>query len=146
MSACPSHRLAQPLQCVALHLIVIRPPELTGANVHGVCVDGPLRGRKQPHPCGSFADVRYAQHLNYEFFGYRSRKDDTFDQLLSKSADFAAAYRERDEHSEAATGNAKLPCDFCNALAVDPANGACRICGHWNTVENSKEFDDDIPF
>ena len=33
MSACPSHRLAQPLRCVALHLIVIRPPELTGANV-----------------------------------------------------------------------------------------------------------------
>jgi len=44
MSGRPSHRLAQPLQHIALHLIAIRAVELDGANVHRVCVDGPLRG------------------------------------------------------------------------------------------------------
>ena len=45
MSGRPSHRLAQPLQHIALHLIAIRAVELDGANVHRVCVDGPLRVR-----------------------------------------------------------------------------------------------------
>lgn len=70
--------------------------------------------------------------LNYEFFGYHTRDDDTFELLLDKNPEFAKAFRERYERRAKAAGEFNLVCDFCHSLAVDPTSGACKLCGHWN--------------
>lgn len=79
--------------------------------------------------------------LNYDFFGYGSHRDDTFDVLLESNPHFADAFRERYEISAKARGEVNYLCDYCHAITVNPATGACRLCGHWNSDVN-----DDIPF
>lgn len=79
--------------------------------------------------------------LGYDFFGYESRKDDTFEVLLESNPHFAEAFRKRYEQSASAKAELNFLCDYCHTLAVNPSTGACRLCGHWNS-----EFTDDIPF
>ena len=70
--------------------------------------------------------------LNYDFFGYHTRKDDTFDLLLESNPEFAKYFRERYEKHARATGEPSYLCEYCHALAVNPSTGACYLCGHWN--------------
>lgn len=71
--------------------------------------------------------------LNYDFFGYGSHRDDTFDVLLESNSHFADAFRRRYESSATARGEENYLCDYCHTIAVNPATGACRLCGHWNS-------------
>lgn len=80
--------------------------------------------------------------LGHDFFGYQSRKDDTFEVLLESSPYFAKAFRERYEQSARVKSELNLLCEYCHTLAVNPTTGACRLCGHWN----SEYLDEDIPF
>lgn len=80
--------------------------------------------------------------LSYDFFGYHTRKDDTFHVLLEGNPKFAEAFRERYEQKARMDGQFKMECGFCHALAVNPSTGACELCGHWNNVEGV----DDCPF
>lgn len=79
--------------------------------------------------------------LGYDFFGYDTRKDDTFDLLLESNPEFAKSFRERYENRAKAAGESNFLCDCCHALAVNPSMGACKLCGHWNDVA-----DCDLPF
>jgi hypothetical protein len=79
--------------------------------------------------------------LNYDFFGYDTRKDDTFDLLLESNPEFAKSFRERYEKRADAIGEPNYLCEYCHALAVNPSTGACKLCGHWNDVT-----DNDLPF
>ncbi|MHB1174055.1 MAG: hypothetical protein ACYCZJ_02885 [Sulfuriferula sp.] len=78
--------------------------------------------------------------LGHDFFGYDTRKDDTFDLLLESNPEFAKSFRERYENRAQAVGESNFLCDYCHALAVNPSTGACKLCGHWNDVA------DDLPF
>ena len=80
--------------------------------------------------------------LNHAFFGYRTRKDDTYEVLLEENPQFAKAFKRRYEQRPKAAGMARIICDFCNAQAADPSTGACELCGHWNSVPD----DYDLPF
>lgn len=80
--------------------------------------------------------------LAYDFFGYHTRKDDTFKVLLEGNPKFAEAFSDRYEQREAADNSSKVLCDFCHTLAVNPSTGACELCGHWN----EKCDDEDVPF
>lgn len=79
--------------------------------------------------------------LGYDFFGYESRKDDTFQLLLESNPHFAKAFRERYEQTVKAKAEPNVLCEYCHTLAVNPSTGACRLCGHWNS-----EYTDDVPF
>lgn len=80
--------------------------------------------------------------LGHNFFGYHTRKDDTFNELLASNQSLAEAMGRRmfpkGDHEP-------VPevCSFCRARAVDPTTHACRLCGHW-TLSNG--FEDDVPF
>ncbi len=76
--------------------------------------------------------------LEYDFFGYRGRKDDALQSLLSSNQTLAAAMEKRlAAHIE---GSDLIEiCTNCRGKAVDPTTGACRLCGHW-------DIDSDIPF
>jgi len=78
--------------------------------------------------------------LGYNFFGYETRKDGTFEMLLESTPEFAKSFRDRYERRANAAGEVNQLCDFCHALAVNPSTGACKLCGHWNETE------DDLPF
>ncbi|MBI5462946.1 MAG: hypothetical protein HY941_12245 [Gammaproteobacteria bacterium] len=80
--------------------------------------------------------------LSYDFFGYHTRKDDTFHVLLGGNSKFTEAFRERYEQRVGMEGRFKRMCNFCHALAVNPSTGACELCGHWNDFEGA----DDAPF
>jgi len=80
--------------------------------------------------------------LEYDFFGYHTKDDDTLQQLLKNNFEFAKAFRERFERKATTAGEFNLQCEFCNAQAVNPSTGACRLCGHWNPNEDG----DDVPF
>lgn len=79
--------------------------------------------------------------LRYEFFGYGSHKEDTFQVLLESNPHFATAFRDRYERTEHAKAEPNYLCDYCHTLAVNPSTGACRLCGHWN-----RDFDNEIQF
>ncbi|MBK8761242.1 MAG: hypothetical protein IPM03_12585 [Sulfuritalea sp.] len=79
--------------------------------------------------------------LSYDFFGYGSHRDDTFEVLLESNPHFAEAFRGRYERAANAKGEVNYLCDYCHALAVNPTTGACRLCGHWNS-----DTENDIPF
>jgi hypothetical protein len=79
--------------------------------------------------------------LGHDFFGYESRKDDTFTLLLESNPHFAKAFSERYEQRTKGNGEANVLCDYCHTLAVNPQTGACRLCGHWNEPD-----DYDLPF
>ena len=83
-----------------------------------------------------------AGELGYDFFGYRSRKDDTFDCLLESHHEFAQSFHQRYERRMRHYGEQNLLCDYCHALAVNPSTGACKLCGHWAKTPN----EDDVPF
>jgi hypothetical protein len=78
--------------------------------------------------------------LNRDFFGYESRKDNTFEILLESNPEFAKAFRERYENSAIRAEDFNVPCDYCHTMAVNPRTGACKLCGHWNEIE------DELPF
>lgn len=79
--------------------------------------------------------------LRHDFFGYGTHRDDTFQVLLESNSHFAEAFRARYERSANVRGELNYLCDYCHALAVNPATGACRLCGHWNS-----DVESDIPF
>ena len=81
--------------------------------------------------------------LEYEFFGYRTRKDDSFHALLGSNFALASAISRRFAVQVDGSETAAEICSHCRARAVDPITRACRLCGHW---EASVGFDDDIPF
>ena len=81
--------------------------------------------------------------LNHEFFGYQTRKDDSFQSLLVANPSFAAALSARETESTTADERQEAVCGFCRALSVNPKTGACRICGHWIPCWSEE---DDIPF
>lgn len=80
--------------------------------------------------------------LGFVFFGYHTRKDDTFASLLSANREFAAAFSARDSAAIAPDARIENLCSFCRAVSVNQNTGACRLCGHWNPYE----ADEDIPF
>jgi hypothetical protein len=79
--------------------------------------------------------------LQIDIFGYESRRDDTFSELLDSNPEFSKAFNMRYEKSSQDAGENNLICDFCNAMSVNPRTGACKLCGHW-----SRNIDDDTPF
>lgn len=79
--------------------------------------------------------------LGYDFFGYETRKDDTFQLLLESNPHFAKAFTDRYEKTAKARSESNLLCEYCHTLAVNPSTGACRLCGHWN-----REYTDDALF
>lgn len=79
--------------------------------------------------------------LGYDFFGYETRKDDTFQLLLESNPHFAKAFTERYEKTTKARSESNLLCEYCHTLAVNPSTGACRLCGHWN-----REYTGDVSF
>lgn len=81
--------------------------------------------------------------LEYDFFGYRVRKDDVLHALLGSNEALASAMAKR-LLVEVGNSNPSIDvCGHCRARAVDPVTRACRLCGHWD-IELG--FDDDIPF
>jgi hypothetical protein len=83
-------------------------------------------------------------HLDYEFFGYRSKDDDSLESLLQANPAFAAAFSARDLESASNGSVIEAPCAFCRAISVNPNTRACRLCGHW--AESYSDLEDDIPF
>ncbi len=81
------------------------------------------------------------EELGNDFFGYGSHRDDTLGLLLESNRHFAEAFRERYENSAKGVTEIGYLCDYCHTLAVNPANGACRLCGHWNS-----SIEEDAPF
>jgi hypothetical protein len=79
------------------------------------------------------------QELGHDFFGYESRKDDTFTLLLESNPHFSKAFSERYEQRTKGNGEPNLLCDYCHTLAVNPKTGACRLCGHWNEPDDYDE-------
>ncbi|WGI23648.1 hypothetical protein QEN58_09790 [Halomonas alkaliantarctica] len=87
--------------------------------------------------------VHFARaELKHDFFGYHTRKDDTFEVLLEENFHFAKAFRDRYEQHPNAANTVKILCDFCHAQSADPSTGACELCGHWNSLPD----DYDCPF
>lgn len=86
--------------------------------------------------------------LGYDFFGYRARKDDSLQALIKSNSTLADAMTKR--LMPRAMDSIALPqvCSHCRAKAVDPATGACRLCGHWQPSRGFEDFpdQDDIPF
>lgn len=71
--------------------------------------------------------------LDYDFFGYGSQKDDTFDELLESNPQFAQAFRERYERSSETRAELNLECKQCHTLSVNLSTGVCHLCGRWNS-------------
>lgn len=84
------------------------------------------------------------EELDYEFFGYHTRRDDTFSSLLTANTVFAAEMAARNEQVLSNDIAEEQVCPFCRAVAVNPNSGACRLCGHWSY--QGKELYEDIPF
>jgi hypothetical protein len=82
--------------------------------------------------------------LGYEFFGYHTRKDDTFSSLLKANTVFAKEMASRNEQGSSTDGLEEQLCPFCRAVAMNANTGACRLCGHWSY--QSKELYVDTPF
>lgn len=80
--------------------------------------------------------------LHYDFFGYGSHRDSTLQDLKESNPDFAKALVEQyaKANSETLVEDQSMICSYCHARAVHPSTGACRLCGHWNSL------DDGIPF
>ena len=81
--------------------------------------------------------------LNYDFFGYHMRKDDTLHALLQSNQALSSAMAKRAFPSKGSNEPVPEICFFCHARAVDLITHACRLCGHWNW---STLLDDDTPF
>lgn len=79
--------------------------------------------------------------LSYDFFGFGTHKDGTFEDLLESNSHFAKAFQDRDKKIVRATDESNVLCAYCHALAVHPTTGACTLCGHWNNMG-----DDKLPF
>lgn len=94
-----------------------------------------------------FAVFFSKNQLGYDFFGYRTKDNDTFSQLIEKSPAFAKAYRERHEEGLSVESEAKAKCGFCNGIGVNLKTGLCGLCGHMDWVERDRSgFDDEPPF
>lgn len=87
-----------------------------------------------------FAVFFSKKYLNYDFFGYSTKDDDTFSQLIAQHKHFANAYHRRQEETNFSSENIQVICDFCNGLGVDKDTGLCCLCGHINWIKN------DLPF
>jgi hypothetical protein len=87
-----------------------------------------------------------SKQLNHSYFGYHSRKDDTFYTLVTSNKIFAAAMAEREKLVFSAFEQSSKTCNFCRSIAVNPETGTCSICGHWERREDSEEWDDDPLF
>ncbi len=81
--------------------------------------------------------------LGYDFFGYHTRKDDTFQSLLEGAPQFAHSFQVRYEQRAKLAGKFSALCDYCHTLAANPTSGVCELCGHWSNVEG--EADENIP-
>lgn len=87
--------------------------------------------------------VHFAKNeLGYDFFGFGTHKDGTFEDLQESNKHFAQAIRDRDEQVMNVTDEVKVLCTYCHALSVNPSTGACSLCGHWN----NDNYVDDVPF
>lgn len=84
------------------------------------------------------------EELGYEFFGYHTRRDDTFSSLLNANTVFAAEIVSRNKHDLSNDSPEEQLCPFCRAVAMNANTGACRLCGHWSY--QNKDFHEDIPF
>lgn len=87
----------------------------------------------------SFAVFFSKINLNYEFFGYSSKDDDTFSQLMAENHSFACAYR-RYHDKEQSLNIDRTICEFCNGVGVNSSTGICNLCDHVNWEH------DDFPF
>lgn len=88
--------------------------------------------------------IRFSKaELEYDFFGYRVRKDDVLHALLGSNEALAQAMSKRLQAEAGNSNSAVAVCGHCRARAVDPITQACRLCGHWESVLG---FDDDIPY
>ena len=79
--------------------------------------------------------------LDYDFFGFGSHKDGTFEDLMESNSHFANALHERGKKIVKAVDESMLLCEYCHSLSVHPTTGACKLCGHWMNMG-----DNDIPF
>jgi arsenate reductase-like glutaredoxin family protein len=79
--------------------------------------------------------------LQIDLFGYESRRDDTFSELLNSNSEFSKAFNMRHEKSTREASEINLICDFCHAMSVNPRTGACKLCGHW-----SEDLAENTPF
>lgn len=89
------------------------------------------------------------RHLEHSFFGYRTRQDSTYENLIHVNQPFASAIQKRSQVSVSVTSTKQAQCSICRAIAVSSSTGACRICGHWKHRERvvaMGQSDDDIPF
>ena len=79
--------------------------------------------------------------LNYDFFGYHMRKDDTLQALLRSNQALSSAMAKRAFPPKGSNEAEPEVCSFCRARSVDPITHACRLCGHWST-----SGEDEVPF
>lgn len=87
-----------------------------------------------------------SKQLQHSYFGYHTRKDDTFNTLVSANTAFATAIEERDKFILNIHERITNTCNFCRSVAIDEKTGACSICGHWEYKAPSEEWADDLPF
>lgn len=83
----------------------------------------------------AFAIHFASNQLTFDIIGYDGQKNDLVGQLLARSRGFAKAQEERSETDDPTDSAERTICDFCKAQTVNPNNGECRLCGHWNDID-----------
>jgi len=99
------------------------------------------------HVVGSaiaFAVFFSKTHLNYDFFGYYTKDDDTFVRLMESNSAFAHGYKKRSENEESHDEINKSACEFCKAVGSINELGICNRCGHMSWKQRYN--DEDLPF
>lgn len=64
------------------------------------------------------------------------KNDDTWRMLLDELYQFAAAHGARLEVRMRAKGEYPQCCDECGELTVPTRGGSCKLCGHWQSVDD----------
>lgn len=81
--------------------------------------------------------------LNHEFFGYHTKRDDTYQALISSSSALSLALAKRAFSPKVEPPVKMATCYFCRARAFDPSQSKCTICGESGYAG---DVDDDQPF
>lgn len=84
-----------------------------------------------------FAVAFAKDELGYEFFGYGTHRDGTFNSLIDAHPAFAEAYHKRHQQCEKVTSEVRRFCMHCH---VPLGAGACEACSFWGSDG------DDVPF
>jgi hypothetical protein len=88
--------------------------------------------------------VNFAKlELDWSFFGYHTKDDDTFEKLLKSNSEFNKAFSSKVNKGLTSENISKALCPNCNVLAVDIGTHVCSVCEH---TDCEFDYNDDIPF